>query len=468
MDRARALVVDKDFTVRAVVREVLEEQGVPTLEAGTETEAVDALKKQGIDLVLVGVDDSDPSAAVILGEAARLEPPPLTVGIVDGTDAIERLLGAGLFDVVAKPLRRAEMRILAHRVRNYLDATAKVRRLQRELQGREGYRRLVGPSATMERLREQIQQLAPTGAGVWLAGEEGAGKELAARTLHELSPRRDGAFVIVSCAGLSSRSWDQLWLASSSEGGLLERARGGTLYLDGATELSVEMQQRVLQSLLEHLAGEDSTQGVRVLAASTWEPRVAIQQGRLLEEFFVGLTRTKLQLPALVERREDVAPLASHFVARIREINHLPPLHVSPEAMQVLEGYSWPGNVQELRNAIEHAAILAVDAVIRPRDLPERLREAPGSGIPSLEHPGLASREFREVKREIVESFEQAYLSNLLENHGGNVTSAAQQAGMLRSALQRLLRKYALKSSSFRRTRGARRPAATGAAQEID
>ncbi len=135
--------------------------------------------------------------------------------------------------------------------------------------------------------------------------------------------------------------------------------------------------------------------------------------------------------------------------------------------MALLERYPWPGNVRELRNAVEHAVILATEGRIRPSDLPDRLREARVDGGSTGSRRQVASRPFREVKREVVESFERAYLYDLMEQHSGNVTSAAVQAGMLRSALQRLLRKYGLKSVEFRK-RARARHARVGASAQVD
>jgi DNA-binding NtrC family response regulator len=194
---------------------------------------------------------------------------------------------------------------------------------------------------------------------------------------------------------------------------------------------------------------------VRVLWSSLREPAEAVEQGTLIEEAFRHLTVETLRLPALRDRAEDVGLLTQHFIDTICEINNLAPLHLAPEALVLLEGYRWPANVQELRNVVEQAVILAPEGTILPRHLPDRLRDAaPARGESAGD--GRARR-FREAKRAVVEGFEKSYLHDLMQRHAGNVTAASQQAGMLRSALQRLLRKYGLKSAEFRKHR---RPAA--------
>ena len=157
-----------------------------------------------------------------------------------------------------------------------------------------------------------------------------------------------------------------------------------------------------------------------------------------------------MRVPALREHREDVPLLVRSFVEGLRRINGLPPIALEAATIEALERHAWPGNVKELRDAVETAVILASDGVVRVRDLPEAVRGAEGPA------PGIrADRRFRAAKRAVVDAFERAYLTDLLGRHRGNVTGAAEHSGMLRSALQRLLRKHDLRSVDFRRPGGA-------------
>ena len=157
------------------------------------------------------------------------------------------------------------------------------------------------------------------------------------------------------------------------------------------------------------------------------------------------------------QRVEDIPLLARHFMRTISMINELPPIRLEAGALALLERHRWPDNVQGLRNALEQAAILSPDGKIRPRDLPDGVREPARASLPGAAGGG-GTRSFRDAKREVVDGFERRYLLELMERHGGNVTAASEQAGMLRSALQRLLRKYALKSAEFRRRRQVTKP----------
>lgn len=470
MDRPLALVVDRDPAVRAIIRDVLEERGVTTLGAGNEEEAVDALGHPALQILFVDLARPEQTGELIR-RANRLDPPPLLIGVGSRGDTVE---ASAFADVIPKPLDETGLQRVSGWVLRQVDLSQQLRRVRQELQSREGYHGLVGRSPAMERLRQQLDQLAATNVPIWFSGEHGSGKELAARVVHGLSVRKEKPFVVIGCSELVPASWESMWFGRSESAGpaLNARAEGGTLYLDEVAELSITMQEALLEFLASpDVAGADPASadnaGVRILAASTWDSRMAIEQGRVLEELYTALAGATLQLPPLAERPEDIALLARHFVTRISEVNQLQPIRISVEAMQRLEGYAWPGNVQELRNAVEHAAILAVDGVIRPRDLPEKIVEGD-----VLLPPGAAAQaaggKFRDAKREVVEAFERSYLSRLLENHGGNVTSASEQAGMLRSALQRLLRKHGLKSAEFRTSEAGRRPSTGLKTHELD
>jgi len=463
MDRPVALVVDRDPAVRSLISGVFEKHGLVALGAESVADARDRLGTQSVALMLIDLDSIGASAGELVDHARRLRPQPLIVGLGladDGSDGNE-VLRARMFDIAPKPIERDRVDRLCRRSLAQLETLSQLRRLQTDLQSREGYHGIVGRSEAMERIRSRIESLAWSGGGVWIVGEQGTGKELTARLLHGSASDGDGEFVLVNCAEL--RSADAL----VAEDAALNRAAGGTLYLENLPELRLDLQEDLLREIERR---ERSAEGkpIHFIVGSREDATRASAEGRLLQGLQPRLGRTTLQLPALRDRREDVALLANHFIIAICEINHLSPIRISPEALSTLERHDWPGNVQELRNAIEQAVILSVEGTIRPEDLPDRVRESRRAPGVAPGGPGLSRRPFREVKREVVEAFEGAYLGELLERHGGNVTAASQQAGMLRSALQRLLRKYGLKSADFRAgRRRAERAAASESTDEL-
>lgn len=445
MERPVALVVDRDPTVRSLINGVFEERGFLALGAENVTEARDRLGTHPVSLMLIDLTSMAPGVGELIEHAQRLKPQPLVVGLGVAGEVAETIR-AQLFDVAPKPIDRDRVDRLCRRSLVQLETLSRIRQLQNDLQSREGFQGIVGRSDSMERVRSRVESLAWTGDGVWIVGEHGTGKELTARVIHS-SADGDGEFVLVNCSELRDMT------PLVTEGGALKRAEGGTLYLERLPELRIDLQED-LQREIESREAHGATQGrIRIIVGSRSDAARASSDGRLTRGLQERLARATVQLPALRDRRDDIALLANHFIIAICEINHLPPIRISPDALSFLERYDWPGNVQELRNAIEQAVILSVEGTIRPEDLPDRIRESRGGVAGAPGGPGLSRRPFREVKREIVEAFERAYLGELLERHLGNVTAASQQAGMLRSALQRLLRKHGLKSAEFRSAR---------------
>lgn len=470
MDRPRALVVDTDPTIRAIVRDVLEQHGVMTLGAGSGAEALTALSSETVHLLFVAFDTPGIEPAEFLHHALGLSPTPIVNGFVATGDVARSasLIQAGAFDVVCKPIEYDSIELLARRSLRHLELLSELKSLREQLRSREGFHRLVGRSPALERLREQLQTLAATDGPVWFRGPEGSGKELAARTLHAMSPRRDASLLVVNCSELAAAPGKLDWLAprrsveAESPGPVAPT--GGTLYLDEISLVPPESQQHLLSGLADGTFGfgsaaEPAAPAIRLLAGSNRGVERDVEQGLMLEELAQTLGQSVVHLPPLRERPEDIALLARSFIDSIVEINRLQPIRISPEALGILERYGWPGNVRQLRNAMEHAVILATEGVVRSRDLPESVSEGPPTAVVASPAEVGAGRRFKEAKREVVGSFERAYLCRLLEDHGGNVTAASQEAGMLRSALQRLLRKYGLKSASFRKNRrGTDRP----------
>jgi DNA-binding NtrC family response regulator len=335
-------------------------------------------------------------------------------------------------------------------------------RLRDGARARAGFDQVVGRSAAMERLRARLEALARSEMGVLFLGERGSGRKHAARMLHAWSARREGPCVVVDCSASPIGEID-VEIFGAERGtrrgrerpvaGALEAVRDGTVVLENLHALPLDVQARLEGAFrtgaFERPGGHAPVPVLaRVLGVSSSdEIGRALADGRLLEDLRARFPES-VEIPPLRERTEDVLPLATAFVDEVRRINDLDALALAPETADALERHPWRGNVRELRDAVEHAVFVAVGGAIRPRDLPESVRGAalvPGG-------PPTAERPFRTTKREVVGRFERAYLSDLMERCGGNVTAGAQHAGMLRSALQRLLRKHDIRSSDFRRT----------------
>ncbi len=460
MDPPLALVVDRDPVLRSRVRDVLEKQGIKVLDAASAPEALETLRTSRVGMLLLDLDAPGVAASDLIGTARRLRPAASVIALAaeGAADAAIAALREGALDVQLKPLDDPALALLAERAVRLGGLLRDCERLREEIRGRAGYTRLVGRSAAMQRLRDRLERLAAVPTHAWFHGETGVGKELAARTLHALSGWRERPFISVDCARPESAALDAELFGGAGgsgglPGGLLGNARSSVVFLDSVLELAPALQDRLAERLeLDERSGRRD--GLPPIFCSTQaDARRAAEQGRFREDLLGRLAPVSVGLPPLRERVEDIPLLVNHFIDSIREINELPPIQPSAETLAVLGRYRWPGNVRELRNAVEQGVILATDGVIRPRDLPEKIR---GAEPEQSRDETVQSRIFKEAKREVVERFERAYLREILERNAGNVTAAAQQAGMLRSALQRLLRKYEIRSAEYRRRR--RRP----------
>jgi len=285
---------------------------------------------------------------------------------------------------------------------------------------------ILGRSQAAETLGRRVSELAASRVPVLFTGEAGSGRRHAARCLHALSNEAD-SFVVVP----------------SGERQALEAALGGgrgTVFLASLEHLAWSAQEALAAALTSR------AKGPRVAASIGVDPQRAVDEGRLSRGLVAAFSEAIVPVPPLRERRADIAVFVRAFIEELRGLNRLPPLVVAPQAMAALERSLWPGNLRQLRSAVESAVILASDGTVRLRDLPEHVLGDAGSAESAVR----VDRRFREAKRVVVDAFERSYLEDLLERHGGNVTGAAEQSGMLRSALQRLLRKHEIHSADFR------------------
>jgi len=369
--------------------------------------------------VLAGIASPRDASFDLVERIQRLRPTAV-VGVFEGEgDGEPRTPAtAGAFDVLPRPPKSKRVTSFAARALVQHRMLDELRRLREEA-GAAREPRVAGRSELAEKLRRELTDLAASRGPVIFAGETGSGRSHAARCVHALAGGLE-PFTLVR-----------------AEEGLPRSVPEGVLLVESVEKLAWPEQER----LAAHLAaGRGKT---RVLMTAANNPQRAAGEGRL----HPGIAgAASVQVPPLRERIEDVPLLVRAFIESLRRLNGLPPIGVAPEALSALAAHRWPGNVRELRDAVETAVILAPEGVLRLDDLPAFLR---GGGGPA--EPGVRSdRPFRTAKRKVVDAFERAYLSDLLRRHGGNVTGAAEHAGMLRSALQRLLRKHDLRSVDFR------------------
>jgi DNA-binding NtrC family response regulator len=462
----RLLIVDDEEAARYGMRRALSGFGYEITEAESVEAARVRMSEQRPDLLLLDVNLPGTSGLEFLSELQKIENPPLVVLITaHGSErmAVEAIK-AGAHDYLSKPFELDDLRLV---VKNALE-TVSLRRENLSLRRRieiEGVQRgaLIGNSEAMRRVRSMIEKVADTDATILVRGESGTGKELVAREIHERSQtRRTGAFVAVNCAALPSELIESELFghekgaftgASARRRGKFEQADGGTLFLDEIGDMSANVQAKLLRALeerrIERLGGTESLPvDVRIVSATHRPLEQEIEAGNFRADLFYRLRVVTIELAPLRERREDIPLLAETFARLAAERYNLPVRPLAQSALRRLIEYDWPGNVRDLRNTIERAAILAEGDELTVHDLPEEMKIEPRratGGKTEFEMDADAlnvpfTADFRLDKRE----FERRYIARCLEDSGGNVTRAAALLGMHRQSLQHKLRELGL------------------------
>jgi len=447
------VVVDDEADIRMLISGVLEDEGYATRQAANSAEALAAIRSRLPTLLILDIwlQGSALDGIEIL-KLARQEAPNLPVVMISGHGTIETAVAAikiGAYDFIEKPFKSDRLLLVVERA---IDA-ARLRRENEELRLRAGGEPdLVGVSHAVTQLRQQVERVAPTGSRVMIAGAPGSGKEVVARLLHRRSRRAQGPFVSVNCASLLPERLEiELFGAAAGvEGpesprkiGTVETAHGGTLFLDEVGDMPLETQAKIVRGLqeqtFERVGGSRVEVDVRVIASTNRDLQEEIAAGRFREDLYYRLAVVPVRVPALRERREDIAALASHFMRRASEAAGLVPREFGEDAMATLQAYDWPGNVRQLRNLIDWLLIMAPGdsrELIRAEMLPAEI----GSDAPAVvrwdkggEIMSLPLRDAREV-------FEREYLLAQMTRFGGNISRTAGFIGMERSALHRKLK----------------------------
>lgn len=368
----------------------------------------------------------------------------------------------GADDFILKPLDLHELRELAHHILETRRAQNELRQVRRQLGKQYGIDNLVAKSRSMQELLERAMVVAPTRSTVLLLGESGTGKDLLAQTLHQLSPRKEQRFLPLNCAALSPTLLESELFgyekgaftgAQERRAGKLEMADQGTLFLDEIGEMPLEMQVKLLRFLenreFMRVGGTQTLKlDVRLIAATNRSLEQAVAEGQFRQDLYYRLKVVTLNVPPLRERQEDIALLAWNFILAFAVEHQKPARQISPEAMGVLTRYRWPGNVRQLRNAMETVAVFSRNSVIDVEDLPaeiiagakvaEPARQAgvePASSNAPIQMEGMAMSEIEK----------QAILL-ALEKTGGNRQKAAQMLGIGLRTLQSKLKEYGMTS----------------------
>ncbi len=448
MSKARILIVDDEESTRELFAELLQHWGYDVDQTadghGALKMAADTHPDVIIsDLVMPKLD------GLALVRALREEQPDTPVVIITGKGTIDAAVEAvreGVFDFVEKPLDPARLKVILQRALEKKETLHEMQVLRRRLGQVDAGVGLVGSSPPMRRAMELVEKVAPSKASVVITGQSGTGKEMVARAIHQLSPRRDKPFIAINCSAIPATLIESEMFghergaftgADQRRLGAWELADGGTLFLDEVGEIPVELQAKFLRVIeeerLRRLGGKSEiTVDVRVISATNRDLKEEIKAQRFREDLYFRLNVFHINLAPLKERRDDIPVLVQHFIDKFSREGGKKLQGVSPQAMRLLCDYAWPGNIRELRNTLERAVILCGAGMIEPEHLPSELAAGGGESAYLKLPYGLPLREI-----------EKEYILATLGRLQNNKARTAQALGISEKTLYNKLYRYA-------------------------
>ncbi|PYN75858.1 MAG: Fis family transcriptional regulator [Candidatus Rokuibacteriota bacterium] len=443
------LIVDDELGIQATLRGVLEDEGYRVSAVGGGTDALRFVADEPPDVTFLDVWMGRPDGLETLAEIKRTRPEAIVV-IISGHGTIETAVKAtrlGAYDFIEKPLSLEKVLLTVSRALEHARLERENAALRANLDQRA---EIVGDSAVIRVLREQIATAAPTNGRVLIHGENGSGKELVAGAIHAFSARHAGPFVEVNCAAIPEELIESELFghekgaftgALARRRGKFELADGGTLFLDEIGDMSLKTQAKVLRSLeeqaFERVGGKDTIKvDVRVIAASNRDLPALIRDGRFREDLYYRLNVIPIEVPSLRARKDDIPALVDRFIVLFCAENGKRAKRLSTEALGYFLAYDWPGNVRELRNMVERLVIMAPGDEIGADDVPAPLR-------PKDAPPAAAEAHERSL-REARDNFERAYIVAELRANDWNMTRTAERLQIERSHLYRKIKAYGI------------------------
>jgi len=444
------MVVDDDSAHRLMLKKLLGGWGYDVAEADDGVAAIEDVRRQLFDLILMDIRMLNISGIEAL-EQIKMINPAIPVIIMTAYASVETAVSAlkkGAYDYLTKPLDFDELKITIERATEHNRLKKENEYLKSRLGEQFDRQNLIGRSQSMVKLLETVAQVAPAEATVLISGESGTGKEMIANAIHFNSARREAPFVKINCAALTETLLESELFghekgaftgAERRREGKFVQAHGGSLFLDEVSEMSKAMQVKLLRVLQERevtrVGGAEVIKvDVRVIAASNKNLKEEIQKGNFREDLFYRLNVVSLHVPPLRERKEDIPMLAQHFLKHFSKRNNKNIQGYTPRAMQKIMAYSWPGNIRELMNAVERAVVLAHADFLDAAEIALIMGDSASS-------VGAAESD-RPPQNLSLEDVEKKSILGALDACGGNKSEAARRLGITRKTLRAKLQKY--------------------------
>ena len=462
------LVIEPDRSKREYLREVLQIEGFAThgCETAEQALALPDLKKFALLLLAM-----EPELAAAVGSLREAAPQSEIIGIAE-RNALDLALKAvrdGAADFVVRPFDPAELVQRAARVLERRLREQEIRRLRGQQIDAGNYHGIMGRTSTMRKVFSLIDSIAATDATVLVTGETGTGKELVARALHELSPRREKAFVSVNCAAIPETLLESELFghekgaftgAIKRTTGRFEEAHQGTIFLDEIGELPLSMQSKLLRVLQERqvrrVGGNQPIDiDIRIVLATNRDLERMVKEGRFREDLYYRVHVVPVHLPSLRERIDDLPVLVEHFVGKYRGKANSTSVGFSHNALARMQRYPWPGNVRELENFIERALILSRDRIIDDVDLadaPTAASPLASNNAAPLPVPTVVdiAVPLKDLLSQLTERLEAEYITRLLREYRGNIKKSYVHAGISRRGFFEKMRQYDIRKEDFK------------------
>jgi len=444
--KAKLLIVDDEKHIREGLEKALTSDGYDVELASDGKQGLERIEEGDIDLVITDLKMPSISGEELMKEAVDRFPY-LPIIILTGHGTIENAVQAmrnGAYDYLTKPLNIDKLSLIVNRALENSSLKRQYRELLNQLKKKYSFENIIGKSATMKKVFETIEQVAPSRANVLIYGESGTGKEMIADAIHHNSPRRDKPYIKVHCAALPETLLESELFghekgsftgAIARKKGRFELANTGTIFLDEIGEISVQTQVKLLRVIqereFERVGGEEPIKvDVRIISATNKELKEEIEKGSFREDLYYRLDVVSIHVPPLRERTDDIPLMVHKFIEEFASENNKEIEGITNGALQALMSYKWPGNVRELRNVIESIVVLTKSKVINEQDLPSYILAKDEKS--SIKIP--AGIDLAEAEKRII--------LFTLDNTGGNKTKASEILNIGRKTLHRKLAEY--------------------------
>ncbi|MFP2930659.1 sigma-54-dependent transcriptional regulator [Pyxidicoccus sp. 3LG] len=462
----KVLVIDDEANLRKVLAAMLRRDGFDVTVAENGEQGLAEFHKNGADIVVTDLVMPKVGGMEVLStvRAANTDVPVIIITAHGTVDSAVDAIKAGAFDYITKPFDQSELSAVVAKAAKTNESAR--RSVRPDLKARAA---IIGDSPQIQEVYKIIDKVADTPSTVLITGESGTGKELIATALHGASSRRDKPFIKINCAAIPSTLLESELFgyekgaftgAVTSKPGRFELADEGTLFLDELGEIPVDMQVKLLRALqegeFERVGGIKTTRvDVRLVAATNRDLQAEIEAGRFRKDLYYRLAVVPITLPALRERRSDIPMLARHFLDKYNKRLNKKIEGIADDAMPLLQGYAWPGNIRELENLIERVLLFADGPLITVKDLPEQVRQGAGVHAGAPQVPSTPAMEvpagevgLKDIVRMKAAELERDLIVKKLEETGGNVTRAARLLQISRKSLQTKMKEFGLRDTT--------------------